>query len=136
MNKIKTFAFLVLSIVAIAFVNLNYERPVYAVESVNGYVVKSGISYSEQWGPTIATVVYENGKIIKVLLDGIRQGKSSKELHDDYGIKRVSSIGKEWWEQVEFLEGWIEKNGIENLKVNSETYRGKYYIMAEEDKLY
>ena len=121
-NKIKTFAFLILSIAVIAFINLNYERPVYAVEAINGYVVKSGISYSEQWGPTVATVVYENGKIVKVLLDGIRQGKSSKELREDYGIRDVSSIGKEWWEQVEFLEGWIEKNGIEKLKVNAEGF--------------
>ena len=120
MNKIKTFAFLVLSVVVITFINLNYERPVYAVESVNGYSVKSGISYSEQWGPTIATVVYENGKIIKVLIDCVRNGNSSKEMHDNYGVKAVSSIGKEWWEQVEFLEDWIEKNGIEKLKVNSE----------------
>ena len=119
MNKIKIFAFLLLSVAVIAVINLNYERPVYAVEAVNGYVVKSGISYSEQWGPTIATVVYEDGKIVKVLLDGVRQGKSSKETRDDYGIKEISSIGKEWWEQVEFLEDWIEKNGIEKLELDT-----------------
>ena len=119
-NKIKIISFLLLSIVVIAFVNTVYERPIYAVESVNGYVVKSGISYSEQWGPTVATVIYENGKIIKVLLDCVRNGNSSKELHDNYGVKTVSSIGKEWWEQVNFLEEWIEKNGIEKLKLDGE----------------
>ena len=58
------------------------------------YKVKSGISYSPQWGVYIANVIENDGKITNVIIDRLANGKSSKELHDNYGIKPVSSLGK------------------------------------------
>ena len=64
------------------------------------YTVKSGIYHSPQWGLYIANVIMKDGKISNVLIDRLANGKSSKELHDNYGIKPVSTLGKDWWEQV------------------------------------
>ena len=36
--------------------------------------------------------------------------ENKKELKDDYGLGRISPIGKEWYEQIEALEnGWSAK---------------------------
>lgn len=79
-----------------------------------GYSVKAGTSYSGVWGLYIANVIFKDGKIVKILLDRIdKNNESSKEKHDNYGIKKVSSIGKDWWEQVVFFENWALANGID-----------------------
>ncbi len=32
--------------------------------------------------------------------------RTNKEMLEDYGLKKASSIGKEWYEQIEALEQW------------------------------
>ena len=88
----------------------------YAAE--NPYTVKAGMYYSEQWGLYIADVIEKDGKIVNVLIDRLANGKSSKELHDSYGIKHVSSLGKDWWEQVAYYERWVVDNGIYAVKTD------------------
>ena len=86
-----------------------------------GYTVKTGTSYSSVWGLYIANVILKDGEITSVLLDRISlQGEDSKEKYDNYGIKRVSSINKDWWEQVAYFEEWMLKNGVEAVKYDKD----------------
>ena len=78
------------------------------------HTVKTGTYEDAQFGLVVANVVLKGDKIEKVLIDVVRDGESSKEKFDNYGVKRVSSLGKEWWEQVAFVEKWIEKNGVDS----------------------
>ena len=95
-----------------------------------GYTVKTGISYSEQWGPTIANVIEKDGEIVKILFDTVRDGQSSKEKYDDYGIKDVSTLGKDWWEQVSFFETWVEQNGLDALELTEEGYAANADVVS------
>ena len=90
------------------------------VTEANGYTVKTGFSFNATWGPTVANVIYKDGEVLKILVDTVRPdgGLSSKEKYNDYGIKRVSGLGKEWWEEVVFFETWVEENGIEALTLD------------------
>lgn len=70
-----------------------------------------------------AAVFDKNGKVAGVLIDTAQiivqfdaRGKvtnrdavlkTKKELKDDYGLGRISPIGKEWYEQIEALEKWM-----------------------------
>lgn len=42
--------------------------------------------------------------------------QSKKELGDAYGMKDYSGIGKEWYEQIEYLENWLKGKKISDLK--------------------
>ena len=66
-----------------------------------------------------------DGKVVGVVLDVIQSKMpydtktnqlavdpaapvlSKKELKDDYGMRRASNIGKEWYEQAAELEKWM-----------------------------
>jgi len=48
--------------------------------------------------------------------DKAAEQKTKKELGDDYGMKKQSSIGREWYEQIEALEDWMEGKTIEQIK--------------------
>ncbi len=82
--------------------------------------VKSGISFSQQWGLYIANIIENDGKITNVIIDRLANGKSSKELHDNYGIKPVSTLGKDWWEQVAYYESYVVEHGIESVKYDKD----------------
>lgn len=72
---------------------------------------------------TTATITKEDGKITGVDIDVVdAEGNSKKELGDDYGMKKASGIGKEWNEQVQFLEKYIMENGVDSVKLDSEGY--------------
>lgn len=77
------------------------------------YSVKSGVSYSKQWGLYIANVIESDSKIINIVIDRLANGKSSKEFHNNYGIKPVSTLGKDWWEQVAYYENRIVTHGLD-----------------------
>ena len=72
----------------------------------------------------VAAVFDQSGKIVKISIDEIESNigfdgkgqlvgftggeiKSKKEQGDSYGMKAASSIGKEWYQQVESLEKWL-----------------------------
>lgn len=71
-------------------------------------------------GVTVAKVICKGDDVFKVLLDTVRAagGLISKEKFDDYGIRRVSGLGKEWWKEVSFLETWMEGNDIAALELD------------------
>ncbi len=84
------------------------------------YTVKTGVSYDETWGITVANVIYKGDTVFKILIDTVRPdgGLSSKEKYGDYGIRRVSGLGKEWWEEISFFETWAEGNDIATLELD------------------
>ena len=82
---------------------------------------------------TLVAAVFDNdGKIIKISIDEVEskigfdsagqladftagEVKSKKELGDAYGMKAVSGIGKEWYQQIESLEKWLEGKQINTV---------------------
>ncbi|MBQ7544669.1 MAG: FMN-binding protein [Synergistaceae bacterium] len=104
--------------IAAAIILLVLAVPAFAAEST--YTVKAGISFSQQWGLYIANVIEKDGKISNIVIDRLANGKSSKELHDNYGIKPVSTLGKDWWEQVAYYEDWMLKNGVDAVKYDKD----------------
>lgn len=78
---------------------------------------------------TTASLTKEDGKLTGVSIDVVDEdGNSKKELGDDYNMKQASTIGKEWYEQVNYLENYILENGVDAVKLDSEGY-------AEEEDL-
>lgn len=80
----------------------------------------------------VSAVFDKDGKIMDVKIDEVESAvdfdgsgslvnysydrlKSKKELGDSYGMKAYSSIGKEWYEQVEYLENWLKGKKISDL---------------------
>ena len=74
-------------------------------------------------GEIKATVTKKDGKVTAVEIDETTSdGDSKKELGSDYGLKDKSGIGKEWDEQIQFLENYLVEHGIDSVKLNSDGY--------------
>ncbi len=83
---------------------------------------------------TIAAVGFdEDGKVVTVTIDVAQTRvafdenmavtsdkeelvKSKKELGPDYGMAKASSLGKEWYEQMEAFEEWMIGKTVEEIK--------------------
>lgn len=81
-----------------------------------------------------AAVAFDkDGKVVKVQIDTAQTrvafdsklqvtsdlsapGKTKKELREEYGMKKLSEIGKEWYEQIEELEKWMIGKTVEEIK--------------------
>lgn len=95
---------------------------------------------------TSVTVTIENGKIVGYNIDA-RQGKATrlagddgileteddkwahswnektkKELGNEYGMKAVSEIEKEWFEQAAAIEAFLLENGVDSVETDDESY--------------
>lgn len=71
--------------------------------------------------PKSHEVTKEGDKVTAVSIDEVdEEGLSKKDLGDDYGMKKASTVEKEWYEQVEFLENYILENGVDSIKLNDE----------------
>lgn len=81
----------------------------------------------------VAVTVDKDGKIIKCVIDGVQSKinfdakgqlitpvdtvfQTKNELGDAYGMKKVSSIGKEWFEQAGVFAKYIEGKTVEEVK--------------------
>lgn len=93
---------------------------------------------------TYATVIFDDKDIIqkvyidevesKIYFDGMgnidhsktdRYVRSKRELGDEYGMKGASDIGKEWYEQINSLEDYLEGKNLREISdyvVNSGYY--------------
>lgn len=77
----------------------------------------------------VAAVFDKDGKIVRISIDEVESNigfdatgqladftagevQSKKELGDAYGMKAASSIGKEWYQQIESLEKWLEGRDV------------------------
>lgn len=80
----------------------------------------------------VAAVFDNNGQIVRISIDEVESNigfdqtgqladftpgevKSKKELGDAYGMKAASSIGKEWYQQIESLEKWLEGKKVNTI---------------------
>lgn len=58
----------------------------------------------------------------KLAADQATEGTTKKHLKEEYGMKKASPIGKEWYEQAEGLEAWLvgkTANDITGMKLES-----------------
>lgn len=71
---------------------------------------------------TYAKVKLKDGRLSEVEIDETANGKdkTKKELGNAYEMKQASKIGKEWYQQIDFLENYIVKNGVDTIKLNKE----------------
>ncbi len=83
---------------------------------------------------TTAAVAFDkNDRVVKVIIDTVQTGvgfdtsgklvtdkegefRTKTELGFDYNMKRVSDIGKEWFEQIAGLERWMEGKTVNEIK--------------------
>ncbi len=59
----------------------------------------------------------------KVTSDKAAEIKTKKELGDDYGMRKASQIGKEWFEQATELEKWMVGKTVDEIKAMKVTAR-------------
>lgn len=72
---------------------------------------------------TTAEITKEDGKVTGISIDVVdKDGNSKKEAGSDYAMKKASTIGKEWDEQVSFLENYMLEHGIDSVKLDSDGY--------------
>ena len=65
-----------------------------------------------------AEITVKGDDVVAISLDETKEGKSKKELGDKYNMKSASKKAKkEWYEQVEFLENYIKKNGLDKVEM-------------------
>lgn len=69
---------------------------------------------------TVAEVKLEGDKITSVFIDVNTANGSKKELKEEYGMKKASAIGKEWYEQAAALEQFIVENGVDAVTVGED----------------
>lgn len=73
---------------------------------------------------TTAKVTLEGDKFTAVDINETyeKDGKQTtkKELKDEYNMKPASGIGKEWYEQIAFLEDYIKTNGVDKITLGDD----------------
>ena len=78
-----------------------------------------------------AEITVQGDDVVAINLDETKEGKSKKELGDKYGMKGASKKAKkEWDEQVEFLENYIKKNGLDKVEMNEAGYTVNDDVLA------
>ncbi|HHY11157.1 MAG TPA: hypothetical protein GX529_00850 [Firmicutes bacterium] len=55
-------------------------------------------------------------KDLQVVSDLAEKGKTKVELGDEYGMKKNSKIGKEWFEQINEFENWMIGKTVDEIK--------------------
>ncbi len=72
---------------------------------------------------TTAVLTKQDGKLTGVSIDVVDEsGNSKKDAKEDYDMKKASPIGKEWYEQVDFLENYILEHGVDSVKLDADGY--------------
>ncbi len=84
--------------------------------------VGNGVFQNENGERITAKINIIDDKLVKVNLDETVKDKkeTKKELGDSYHLKIASKIGKEWYEQIDFLEKYIVEHGIDSIRMNEE----------------
>ena len=87
----------------------------------NETIVESEGTYTSAKGEVTSAKITLDGDQIKTLeLDETTNGTSKKSLGSDYDMTQASAIGKNWNEQIAFLENYIVKNGLDQIELNEE----------------
>lgn len=98
-------------------------------EKVEGETEKTGSVTTDDGATVEATIVEKDGKIKSISIDEIEPDGNSKKEKADY-MKNASPIGKEWNEQVEFLEQYIMENGVDAVKMDEKGYPTNEDLLA------
>lgn len=69
---------------------------------------------------TTVNLKMDGDNIKEVEIDETTGDTTKKKLGPEYHMKQASTIGKEWNEQVQYLEQYIQKNGIDKIQLNDE----------------
>lgn len=69
----------------------------------------------------------------KIVSDKAAKGMTKIELGDKYGMKKVSKIQKEWFEQIAELEKWMTGKTIDQVKTMKVTKVDNKTLPDEED---
>ena len=96
---------------------------------------KDGVKSGKAQADTMmaAVIVDANGKVVSIKIDTVQSPitfdeagkltvdkanvfKSKRELGNDYGMKKASKIGKEWFEQVDAIEKWMTGKTADQIK--------------------
>ena len=77
-----------------------------------------------------AKITVKGDAVESITLDETKDGKSKKELGANYNMKPHSKIKKEWNKQVEFLEKYIVKNGIDKVELTDQGYPKNDDVLA------
>ncbi len=93
--------------------------------------VKSGLAEADT--TMCAVTVDANGKVVaitfdvmqakvnfdeagKITTDKAAELKTKRELGDNYGMKKASGIGREWYEQADAIQKWMVGKTAEQIK--------------------
>lgn len=86
----------------------------------NGETKSAETTKKTDSGEIKAVVEMKDNKVTSVSIDETADGASKKEKKDDYGMKGNSSIQKEWYQQIAYLENYLVKNGSDDLKYDDQ----------------
>lgn len=86
----------------------------------NGETKSTEATKKTDSGEIKAVVEMKDNKVTSVSIDETADGVSKKEKKDDYGMKGNSSIQKEWYQQIAYLENYLVKNGSDDLKYDDQ----------------
>ena len=86
----------------------------------NGETKSAEATKKTDSGEIKAVVEMKDNKVTSVSIDETADGASKKEKKDDYGMKGNSSIQKEWYQQIAYLQNYLVKNGSDDLKYDDQ----------------
>lgn len=86
----------------------------------NGETKSAEATKKTDSGEIKAVVEMKDNKVTSVSIDETADGASKKGKKDDYGMKGNSSIQKEWYQQIAYLENYLVKNGSDDLKYDDQ----------------
>lgn len=95
---------------------------------------KDVVGEETQFGTPLVSLKLSEGKIVEIKIDEITDQGSKKELKEKYEISK--SAVAPWYKQIESLENYILKNGIDKIelkegKVVNEDLRSSVTIDVE-----
>lgn len=114
-----------------AATKLGFGTQINAEKSANATAEKAG--QFQSYTSLAVAATDDAGKILDVWIDAVVHnvtfdtagkltsdltalGATKRELGDAYGMKKASAIGKEWWEQADALEVYLEGKTVEEIK--------------------
>lgn len=67
-------------------------------------------------------VTTDGDKVTAININETYHGKkdTKKDLKEAYDMKKASPIGKEWYEQIDFLEKYIVENGLDAVELGED----------------
>jgi len=113
-----------------AATKLGFGTVISAAKSANATAEKAGVV--ESYTSLAVVAVDDSGKVLDTWIDAVVHdfafdtkgvitsdlkalGATKRELGDAYGMKKASAIGKEWWEQADALEAYLEGKTVAEI---------------------